>query len=746
MKLTMKLVSSLYVRLLNNVSQENFFAPLKDKWFLLLAICLCLAVRLFFHFLSPSIDSDEAIVGLMGKHIASGAAFPIFYYGQPYMGALEAYHYAFYLKLFPFIPHELLLRLVPITWSLLLIPVVYLLGFYSASTDINSRKDLRKQVARFAALFTAVANSNFTIWTAKARGGFVEVIVLSCLALTLLAAWRRSQRGGLIMSMGLVLGIGWWVNNQIIYAMLTCGLIISYDLLIKREYSSAPKSIARRYITTLFQGLMPFLIGSSPFWYYNFTHDFASFGLFNLSDEIIENLTNFRRHSLPMLLGVRAFWREVPDSPLFELAGLFIAASAVALATVKRVFLVNFLWIALLIFALSSFGSLTLEPRYLLPIIPVFAVIQGITFWQILPSRTLRSLALAIPLIYLASPDYYTFGQPFAWGQERVSSDHSELISWLRKNNITEVRTNYWIGYRLAFETDEKVTFRGIGLPFKARIPHYEEQKRVPLPPLIVSRKSSYHYENGLRLLNYSFSTISLSGYQVIFKVAPKRIQTIPISHNIASSHKQSLLPMLSDNNLDTRWGTGAPQSSDMLVTLNGEFADPLLKMNFRGFLTDMPRGLQVYCSRRERSINKLQEILSLKKERRERVLGKMALSNEHYLDAKLIVDEFHLQEMNLRLKCDGKQLILHQVGSHPIFDWSITELSAENVLPEPEPEPLPQALSPLISRPMPQVPEGLNVPIPEHFRDNVSARGLIEEQGMKREVKRNRNKKQAMQ
>ena len=36
-------------------------------------------------------DSDQAIVGLMAKHLAEGRAVPLFYYGQPYMLAVQAW-------------------------------------------------------------------------------------------------------------------------------------------------------------------------------------------------------------------------------------------------------------------------------------------------------------------------------------------------------------------------------------------------------------------------------------------------------------------------------------------------------------------------------------------------------------------------------------------------------------------------------------------------------------------------------
>ena len=37
-----------------------------------------------------SLNGDEAVVGLMAKHIGEGTNVPVFYYGQPYMGSMEA--------------------------------------------------------------------------------------------------------------------------------------------------------------------------------------------------------------------------------------------------------------------------------------------------------------------------------------------------------------------------------------------------------------------------------------------------------------------------------------------------------------------------------------------------------------------------------------------------------------------------------------------------------------------------------
>src|SRR5919106_3525803 len=55
-------------------------------------VLLVLARSLVFVFWEQSyFDSDQAIVGLMAKHLVEGRAFPVFYYGQNYMLGVDAY-------------------------------------------------------------------------------------------------------------------------------------------------------------------------------------------------------------------------------------------------------------------------------------------------------------------------------------------------------------------------------------------------------------------------------------------------------------------------------------------------------------------------------------------------------------------------------------------------------------------------------------------------------------------------------
>jgi hypothetical protein len=59
----------------------------------ILAAALFAAIRGLPFILWPhsAFDADQAIVGLMAKHVAEGRALPLFYYGQPYMLAVQAW-------------------------------------------------------------------------------------------------------------------------------------------------------------------------------------------------------------------------------------------------------------------------------------------------------------------------------------------------------------------------------------------------------------------------------------------------------------------------------------------------------------------------------------------------------------------------------------------------------------------------------------------------------------------------------
>jgi hypothetical protein len=155
-------------------------------------------------------DSDEAIVGLMAKHITEGH-FPVFFYGQYYMGSLEALVAA---AIFWFAGHMngFLLRLSPTAFYLafMLVSFLWLDSWHNRSTAI------------WGTLFLAVPPAALNKWTYVARGGFSEILFLGTLLLLLcqrgLTLGWNSRR---VFGVGLVAGLALWTNPLAILYLTT---------------------------------------------------------------------------------------------------------------------------------------------------------------------------------------------------------------------------------------------------------------------------------------------------------------------------------------------------------------------------------------------------------------------------------------------------------------------------------------------------------------------------------------------
>ena len=100
---------------------------------------------------------DTSTVGLMGIHILEGER-PLFYYGQNYMGALEAYVAAVMFALFGVS-----------TTSLSLSPILFALGWIAATYLLYS--ELFDHRAGLAAALCTAAAGWYPLWFSMASNG-----------------------------------------------------------------------------------------------------------------------------------------------------------------------------------------------------------------------------------------------------------------------------------------------------------------------------------------------------------------------------------------------------------------------------------------------------------------------------------------------------------------------------------------------------------------------------------------------
>jgi 4-amino-4-deoxy-L-arabinose transferase-like glycosyltransferase len=267
---------------------------------ILLSIILLvgIALRVYFLFNYELIDakehvvalSDEATVGLMAKHIASGTNFPIFFYGQNYMGAFEAYVAAL---LFATLGASVFtLKLVPAIFSIVLLFIVYLL----ANRLFNSR------VAILSTALVAVPSAFFFSWSLKARGGFVEHVILALLILLVFALiyFDRKSSLWLYALLGFLSGFALWVNQLIFPYLVMLGLW----LWLKRAML-----LSKAKVLVL---LLPFLLGASPLIAGN-VHE--PFGTVKILARKINGTSSVLHDESTTTKGIKVLWARLKEFP-----------------------------------------------------------------------------------------------------------------------------------------------------------------------------------------------------------------------------------------------------------------------------------------------------------------------------------------------------------------------------------------------------------------------------------------------
>jgi hypothetical protein len=223
----------------------------------------------------PASYNDEGTLGLMARHIAYSGAHPLLYYGQDYLGSLEAYLGAGFFFLFG--PSTATLRL-----GLLPLFALFLLCMYLLTSLLYS-----KSLGLFTLIVLSLGASDVLLRQLMAAGGTPELFFFTALLL-LLTAWlaltsrptvpsveagnkdgrSMSRRSGTHLrwqrllaygAWGVVAGLDLWSHLLCLPFVLCAGRLLV--LFCRREL--------RLYtLSLLFLGL---LLGISPLLLYNIT-------------------------------------------------------------------------------------------------------------------------------------------------------------------------------------------------------------------------------------------------------------------------------------------------------------------------------------------------------------------------------------------------------------------------------------------------------------------------------------------
>src|SRR5260370_15386325 len=213
-----------------------------------LCLLFALGIRIWLAYHTHGIiDGDEAMVGIQAKHILRGEH-PYYFYGQAYMGSLEAYLMAILFAIAG--PSVWMLRAEPILLSLLVVWLTWKLA--GALADAAQLSPFARQLFQtIAALIAAVPPLYDTVVEMRALGGYVETFVL--ILLLLLSVFRLTRRwragasykelGWRWAGIGFIIGFGFWVNPLTLTAVLASIIwVVAFCLMELAQLSSQSKT------------------------------------------------------------------------------------------------------------------------------------------------------------------------------------------------------------------------------------------------------------------------------------------------------------------------------------------------------------------------------------------------------------------------------------------------------------------------------------------------------------------------
>ena len=387
-----------------------------------------------------ALDADEAVWGLMAQHVLHGEV-PTFFWGQAYGGTQETLVTAGLFRVFG--RSKLALELVPILFWAVACVLLWRVG----------RRTLGEPRARLAAALFWMWPV-YVVWKSTRAHGFYGAGLVFGLW-SMLAALRLDERvtRAELVSLGLALGLGWWATPQIAILGLpaVAWLVWRRPALLRRAPLAA----------------VAFALGSLPWWLYNLRHGWPSLHAAPDPTTPLDHLHNLAVSTLPAGLGLR-----VPFT-LRWLGGAGVGLTLYAACAL------GFVWLLVrrprglglpllaallfpLLYAASPYSWLNSEPRYLTLLAPVLALLVAAAATSHARAAAIVAVAAALSATGLALMVHENAAAPRENGAA-VPADVGPLLRTLDRYGVNRVWTSYWIAYRVAFSSGERVIAAQLG-------------------------------------------------------------------------------------------------------------------------------------------------------------------------------------------------------------------------------------------------------------------------------------------
>ena len=424
-------------------------------------------------------------MALMARHALQGQI-PIFFYGQAYMGSLDA---LFVAGLFVIIGQKVVaIRIVQILLYLLTIITTVEIG----RVGFHSIK-----IGLLAAAIMAIPTVNLTLYSTISLGGYGETLLIGNLILILgiriypqISAENTNRPLWILfLGLGLLTGMGLWADGLTLVYSAPVILILGL-MAIKSKFLAHARLV--RYIFTLLSGIG---IGALPWWIFA-----GQNGLGQLTNELLGTAVNVNQVPLLQqflnrtfnlfLIGMTAYlgfrppwaviWLVLPMIPFVLIFWCWVLVNAtkksVRFSSDRQVYW--FLSLVVITLALGFIGTpFGNDPsgRYFLPLTVPFALAAADLLNESL-TKTIFQILVVVGLglfhligtwqcVLLNPPGITTQFDPVTVIDHQYDG---ELITFLKENHELFGYTNYWVAYPLAFESEEQIIY----IP---RLPYHQD-------------------------------------------------------------------------------------------------------------------------------------------------------------------------------------------------------------------------------------------------------------------------------
>ncbi len=461
-----------------------------------------------------SFNSDEAIVALMARHILNGAR-PTFFYGQAYMGSLDAFLVAVGFKI-----------LGEQVWVIRLVQAALYLWVLVSTAVLGKLIFGERRVGALGALLLAIPAVNVTLYTTASLGGYGETLLLGNLILICTLQIGERQRAGAFPGKllwwglcGLLSGLGLWAFGlTLVYSLPALAYLIYMGWQQQHTEPIPFRRLASGYLALGAAGLL----GAAPWWAFAIKNGFQAL-LIELTGGAIAGVEGLPwifqvlRHAANLLLfgttaafGLRppwgVTWLALPLLPFVFMIWMGVCVFIVSALRHKsplraaQALLAGMILALLAGFVFTPFGA---DPsgRYFLPLAAPLALFAAAMVFELQAKIGYWAFGLVILLLVYNLWGTVQSALHFPPGIttqffEPAQVDHrydQALIDFLRQHDEKRGYGNYWVSYPLAFRSAEELIFVP-RLPYHPDLRYTERDDRYMPYDELVSQAQQVAY------------------------------------------------------------------------------------------------------------------------------------------------------------------------------------------------------------------------------------------------------------